>query len=193
MFGLPIIDLIVIVLYFAIVIAIGVWSSRRIKDQEDFFLAGRRFGKLIQTFAAFGQGTSADTAVSVSTTTFTNGASGIWSSLLYLFGTPVYWLVAPWSRRLRLLTMGDFFLERYGSTKMAATYAVIGTFSLMSLIAVGFSAMTKTIVAITPKTAEQFTPAEQDAYERAATVQNTLAKSVSAEAAVLTYNELIVA
>ncbi len=62
MFGLPIIDLLVIVVYFAIVIAIGVWSSRRIKSQEDFFLAGRRFGKLVQTFAAFGQGTSADTA-----------------------------------------------------------------------------------------------------------------------------------
>ena len=115
MFGLNPSDIVVIVVYFAAMIMIGMWSSRRISNQEDFFLAGRRFGKLIQVFAAFGQGTSSDTAVSVSTTTFTNGASGIWSSLLYLFGTPFYWLIAPWMRRLRLLTMGDFFLERYGS------------------------------------------------------------------------------
>jgi SSS family solute:Na+ symporter len=120
MFGLLIIDLIVIVLYFAMMIAIGVWSSRRIKNQEDFFLAGRRLGKVVQAFAAFGMGTSAETAVSVSTTTFTNGASGVWSSLLYLFGTPVYWLISPWQRRVRLLTTGDFFLERYGCTRMAA-------------------------------------------------------------------------
>ncbi len=83
MFGLPLIDIIVIIIYFVIVIAIGLWSMRRIKNQEDYFLAGRRFGKFIQTFAAFGQGTSADTAIGVSTTTFSNGAAGMWR-LAYL-------------------------------------------------------------------------------------------------------------
>ncbi len=141
MFGLPALDVAVIVLYFAVIIAIGVWCSRRIRTEEDYFLAGRRFGKLVQTFAAFGQGTSADNAVGVTTTTFSNGASGIWSSLLYLFGTPVYWLVMPWLRRLRLLTLGDFFIERYGSRSMGAVYAVIGTVSLMGFIALGFRAM----------------------------------------------------
>ena len=88
MFGLAPADLIVIALYFAVMIGIGFWSSRRIKNQEDYFLAGRRFGKLVQTFAAFGQATSADNAVGVTTTTFNNGIAGIWSSLLYLFATP---------------------------------------------------------------------------------------------------------
>ena len=63
MFGLPWIDIVVIGLYFAAILSIGVWASRRIKNEEDFFLAGRGFGKLVQTFAAFGQGTSADNAV----------------------------------------------------------------------------------------------------------------------------------
>ena len=109
MFGLPLIDLIVIVVYFTVVILIGVWSMRRIKNQEDYFLAGRRSGKIIQTFAAFGQGTSTDNAVGVTTTTYTNGAGGIWSSLLLLFATPLYWMTSPWFRRLRVQTMGDFF------------------------------------------------------------------------------------
>jgi hypothetical protein len=104
MFGLQLIDLIVIFLYFLVVIAIGIWSSRRIKNQEDYFLAGRKFGKFIQTFAAFGQGTSADTCVGVTTTTYTNGAAGIWSALIYLFATSLYWMVMPWMRRLRLLS-----------------------------------------------------------------------------------------
>ena len=60
MFGLQPIDLVVIVVYFGAMIAIGTRSMTRIKDQQDYFLAGRRFGKFIQTFAAFGQGTSAD-------------------------------------------------------------------------------------------------------------------------------------
>ena len=167
MFGLAGIDIAVIIVYFVVVIAIGVWSSRRIKDQTDYFLAGRKFGKFIQTFAAFGQGTSADSAVGVTTTTFSNGIAGVWSSLLYLFATPMYWMVMPWMRRLRLISLGDFFEERYGSKRMAGLYAVIGAVGMMMILAVGFSAMTKTIVALTPKTVEQYTVVEQEEYEQA--------------------------
>lgn len=167
MFGLDLIDLIVIVIYFALIIGIGLWAMRRIRSQEDYFLAGRRFGKFIQTFAAFGQGTSADNAVGVTTTTYSNGIAGVWSSLLYLFATPMYWMVMPWMRRLRLLTLGDFFEERYGSKLMAGVYALIGSFCMMTVISVGFSAMTKTIVALTPKIMEDLSPAERAEYEKA--------------------------
>jgi SSS family solute:Na+ symporter len=167
MFGLSAIDLLVIVLYFSVVIGIGLWSARRIRSCEDYFLAGRRFGKFIQTFAAFGQGTSADNAVGVTTTTFSNGIAGVWSSLLYLVATPLYWLVMPWMRRLRVLTLGDFFEERYGSRPMAAMYAVIGSIGMMTIISVGFAAMTKTIVALTPKPLEELTAAERREYDQA--------------------------
>lgn len=109
MFGLPLIDIFVIVGYFAVVLGIGVWASRRIHNQEDYFLAGRRFGKFVQTFAAFGQGTSADSAVSTVVLTARNGLAGTWSSLLSVFGLPIFWITTPWYRRLRLLTLGDFF------------------------------------------------------------------------------------
>ncbi|MBN1973368.1 MAG: sodium:solute symporter family protein [Sedimentisphaerales bacterium] len=164
MFGLSVIDIIVIIVYFLVVIGIGFWSMRRIKNQEDYFLAGRRFGKLIQTFAAFGQATSSDSAVSVTTTTVTNGAAGIWGALNILFATPVYWMTSPWYRRLRLLTMGDFFEDRYGSRKMAGVYALVQAVGFMVLLSVGFSAMSKTVMALTPKTVEQFTPAERTEY-----------------------------
>ena len=164
MFGLAIIDLVVIALYFAVVIAIGIWSMRKIKNQEDYFLAGRGFGKFIQTFAAFGQGTSSDTCVGVTTTTYTNGAAGIWSSLLYLFATPMYWLVMPWMRRLRLLTLGDFFKERYGSARMAGVYAIIGSISMMAFISVGFTAMTKTVAALAPKQVSELSTQELAEY-----------------------------
>ncbi|MEN8192380.1 MAG: sodium:solute symporter family protein [Bacteroidota bacterium] len=167
MFGLGLIDIVVIATYFVVIIAIGFWSMSRIKNQEDYFLAGRRFGKFIQTFASFGQGTSADTAVGVSTTTFSNGAAGIWSSLIYLFTTPLYWLVMPWMRRLRLLTLGDFFEERYGSKALAGVYAVIGTIGMMAILSVGFSAVTKTVAALTPKQVHEFSLEEKLEYEMA--------------------------
>src|SRR3972149_3833859 len=164
MFGLQPVDIIVIVLYFLVVSGIGLWSMRRIRNQEDYFLAGRRFGKFIQTFAAFGQGTSVDTCVGVTTTTFKNGAGGIWSALIYLPATPIYWLVMPWIRRLGLFTLGDFFEERYGSKSMAGVYAIIGTIGMMAILAVGFSAMTKTIMAMVPKNYEILSPEEKAEY-----------------------------
>jgi len=164
MFGLMYIDIAVIVVYFAVLIGIGVWSMRRIHNQEDYFLASRGFGKFIQTFAAFGQATSADTAVGTATTTFTNGASGIWSALAILWATPIYWMTSPWYRRLRLLTMGDFFEERYQSRRMAMVYAAIASIGMMSIISVGMAAVTKTTMALTPKTVEEFTAEEQAEY-----------------------------
>ncbi len=179
MFGLPFIDIFVICIYFAVIIGIGFWSMRRINNQEDFFLAGRRSGKILQTFAAFGQATSSENAVGVTTTTFTNGAGGIWSTLLMLFATPMYWITSPWFRRLRIMTMGDFFEDRYGSKRMAATYAVVGCFSMMINIALGFNAMTKTIAAITPKSVEQYTEVELTEYEKALELENLEAADYS--------------
>ncbi len=161
MFGLIVLDIVVIVVYFSGMVGIGLWSMRRISNQEDYFLGGRTFGKIIQTFASFGQSTTADNSVGAVTTTFTNGIAGIWSSLLYLPSTPVYWMISPWMRRLRLLTLGDFFEERYGSRRMAATYAILGSIVVMAYLSVGFSAMTKTVLALTPKSAEELTVEER--------------------------------
>ena len=164
MFGLSIIDIIVIVLYFVVIIWLGVRASRRIKGEEDFFLGGRKFGKLTSTFASFGQATSADGPAGVATTTFTNGASGIWSALLMLFVTPLFWITSPWLRRLRIITMGDFFHERYGSRLMSGAYAFIGTIGMMGLLSVGYMAVSKTALAMTSKSAEEFTAEERVEY-----------------------------
>jgi len=166
-FGLSIIDILVIVLYFSGIVFIGFRAMRNIRSQEDYFLGGRRFGKLIQIFAAFGQGTSADSAVGTATTTYNNGASGIWSALLYLWGTPIYWFTSPWYRRLRVLTLGDFFEERYGSKRMAGFYAIIASLFLMSFIAIGMKSVTVTVLGITQKDVTELTSAEQAEYQQA--------------------------
>ena len=167
MLGLEIIDLIVIGVYFIVIIGIGIWASKRIKNQEDYLLGGRKFGKLVQTFASFGQATSADGPVGVATTTFRNGAAGIWSSLLMVFATPLFWITSPWFRRMRVLTMGDFYEERYASKKMAATYALVAAVGMMGLLSVGYTAMNKTILAITPKPLAELNINEKEELELA--------------------------
>ncbi len=179
MFGLTILDITVIAVYFAVILLIGLRAMRHVRNQEDYFLGGRRFGKVVQIFSAFGQATSADSAVGTTTTTYTNGASGIWSALLFLWGTPIYWLTSPWYRRLRVLTLGDFFEERFGSKRMAAFYAIISSLFLMSFISIGMKAVTYTVQGITQKQVSDFTPAEQTEYANAQALKGLRQASVN--------------
>ena len=139
-------DLLVLAIYFGVMIAIGVYSSRLVKEQEDYFMGGRSFGKLLQTFAAFGAGTGSSDPVNTSRTTFTGGMSGMWSVMYWLFVTPVYWISAVWYRRMRSLTLGDWFVERYESKAIGVAYALFGCFFYMTYGAMMFTAIGKVAV-----------------------------------------------
>lgn len=119
-------DYAVLLFYFAAMAGIGLWAMRRVKVQEDYFMGGRSFGKLLQTFAAFGAGTGSSDPVNTGRTTFTSGMSGMWSVMYWLFVTPFYWIAGVWYRRMRHLTLGDWFHERYESKRLAAAYAIFG-------------------------------------------------------------------
>ena len=126
--GLSLIDIVFIILYFVVVLWTGFRAMKRIRNTEDYFLAGRRFGRSIQTFAAFGQGTSAESAVTTTTMVSTNGAAGIGMGLVNgIIGMPMYWMTTMWYRRMRYLSLAEFFTERYNSKAMAGFYARMRT------------------------------------------------------------------
>lgn len=136
-------DYLVLLIYFVAMIAIGVYSSRLIQGQSDYFLGGRSFGKLLQTFAAFGAGTGSSDPVNTARTTYTSGMSGMWSVMYWLLVTPFYWITAVWYRRMRHLTLGDWFVERYHSRALGAGYAVFGLLFYMIYGSMMFSAIGK--------------------------------------------------
>jgi len=153
-------DYTVIVLYMFGVAGIGFWTLRSIRNTDDFFLGGRGFGKIFSIFLQFGAGTSSDMPVSVSRESFRNGISGIWAVLLWLFITPFYWIIGPWYRRLRLVTIGDYFTERFQSKAMGAAYAVFSVFYFMYYIAIGLTAVGKTVEVLTPRPESAYTAEE---------------------------------
>ena len=127
LFGLKLVDLAMIAAYFAVVMAIGFWSARKVKT-EDGFLPGR---------PAVRQG-PLDHALAVHRHAQRDGraggrrdgprrAGGIWYQWMWLFSTPFYWLMAPVTRRLRVTTTGDFFRIRYGRS-LEMLYALVGLF-----------------------------------------------------------------
>lgn len=166
--GLSLLDIAIIVFYFVLIIIIAIRAARKINNREDYFMGGRRFGKLIQTFAAFGQATSVENVTTTSTMVNTNGASGIWAMLAGgLVNLPVFWMTSIWYRRLRLLTLGDFFEERYASKRMAAFYAICQSIFFVLIAAIGFVAMSKTVSAVASKPVEELNAVERVEYYKA--------------------------
>ncbi|MCU0249277.1 MAG: hypothetical protein MUE61_03650 [Vicinamibacterales bacterium] len=166
LWGLHAVDLAIIAVYLAAVVWIGLKVGRASAGMDDFFLAGRKLGKVYQFFLNFGCSTNADQAVAVSREVYRQGIGGMWIQSLVLFLTPFYWISTMFFRRVRLTTIGDYYAERFGSPFLAAAYAVF-TLALSAFIGGGIGMLVagKTMVAMTPKAIEQCTPAERASIE----------------------------
>jgi SSS family solute:Na+ symporter len=125
MSGIHPLDLAVILAYLCLVLFIGQRMARgRNKSQEDYFLAGRKLGKVYQFFLNFGNATDANGAVSATSVVYQQGVSGVWLGFQLIFLNPYYWFMNLWFRRVRLVTMADLFEDRLGSRKLASFYAL---------------------------------------------------------------------
>lgn len=140
MFGIQLstADIIVLVVYLAVVMAIGFYASYRIKTSDQYFLGGRRFGKWVMIGQSFGTGTHAEMPVSLAGAVYSVGLSGIWFQWKNLFVTPFYWLLAPLFRRFRRTTMAEVFDDRYGPW-MGAIY----TFFALAFFTINLASMLK--------------------------------------------------
>ncbi len=90
------------------------YMAKKVKTVGDFFLGGRKFGKVLSAARDFGIGTSAEDPVIVVGKSYQHGLSGVWYSLINIFATPFYWITKPWFRRLRIYTTGDLCEKRFG-------------------------------------------------------------------------------
>lgn len=132
--GLHVAVWMVLVVYFAGMLLMGWWSRRDVRDQEGYLLGHRRFGVWMMVMHAFGAGTNPGDVAGVVSKTVSGGASGIWVSWMWLFGTPFYWLIAPVVRRMRCLTLADFFQERFGKSA-SALYILVATAGMIVCLA----------------------------------------------------------
>jgi len=108
-------DWFVIIAYFGLIVAVGLYVSRRVKKSEDYFLGRRGFSVWIILAQAFGVGTHAEMPVSLAGAVYRSGYSAIWYQWKNLFITPFYWILAPIFRRARRTTIGEIYEDRYGS------------------------------------------------------------------------------
>ncbi len=160
-FGLSGLDLGIVLLYLVLMLGLGRVASRRSRNLGDFYVAGRRLGKFYQFFLNLGSSTHADQAVAVTREVYRQGIGGMWIQFLVLFLTPFYWFTTAFFRRCRMLTIGDYFTERFRSQFLGAGFALFTLFMAFLGGGVGFLVAGKTFAAMTPKPESRYSAAEQ--------------------------------
>lgn len=165
-FGLHWIDFSIVVCYVGFVLWLGDGARRRMKTSEDFFIAGRKIGKVYQFFLNLGTSTSPDQAVVVSREIYRQGIGGMWIQYLVLFLTPFYWFTTFWFRRVRLVTIGDYFEERFKSRFLGAAVAAFSLIMALVGIGVGYMVAAKAMMALTPKPESSYNLEERRSVER---------------------------
>jgi solute:Na+ symporter, SSS family len=120
-----------VVAYLLVTIAIGLLAARRVHGAKDFLVAGRSLPLYMNVATVFATWFGAETVLSVSATFAKDGLSGIPGDP---FGASVCLVIAAllFARlfyRLNLLTIGDFYKQRYGKlVEVLTSFAIVASY-----------------------------------------------------------------
>ena len=122
-----------VIAYLLVTIAIGLLAARRVHGSKDFLVAGRSLPLYMNVATVFATWFGAETVLSVSATFAKDGLNGIpgdpfGASVCLIFAALMF---ARLFYRMNLLTIGDFYKQRYGKgvevlTSVAITLSYLG-------------------------------------------------------------------
>jgi SSS family transporter len=114
-------------LYLVVTVAIGLWAARRVHNSRDYVVAGRSLPLYMSTALVFATWFGAETVLGVSATFLKEGMRGVVADpfgfsfclvIVALFFARAFY-------RLNLLTIGDFYRQRYNKPVEVATSVCI--------------------------------------------------------------------
>ena len=104
-----------IIVFVAVQLGIGYWVSRRVRNSEDYFLAGRTLGLGLASFSIFATWFGAETCLSASGRIYENGLAGgsadPFGYALCLLLMALVFAVPLW--KSKVTTLPDFYRARY--------------------------------------------------------------------------------
>lgn len=117
-----------VALYLAVSIGIGLYAATRVKNTTDYVAAGRHLPLYITVATVFATWFGSETVLGISATFLDEGMRGLWSdpfgaSLCLIlvglfFARPLY--------RMNLLTLGDYYRQRFGrTTEVLCSIAIV--------------------------------------------------------------------
>ena len=114
-----------IVIFFAVRLAVGIWASRRVEDNTDYVVAGRRLPIHMAAASIMATWFAAETLMGASETAYDYGFQGVvfdpFGAAMCLFISGAFFVRLM--RRAKYLTIVDFFERRYN--KAMIVFSVI--------------------------------------------------------------------
>ncbi|HJJ87077.1 MAG TPA: sodium:solute symporter family protein, partial [Methanocorpusculum sp.] len=120
--GTTLITLVLMVVYFVVLLGIGVWASKKIKSSEDYILAGRNLGFWLFTLLIVCSICSGMTLIGTSEFGFKSGWPGVWEQIfvplaasfcIIFFGSKLNRI----GRKEGCMTVADYFALRYENNR----------------------------------------------------------------------------
>ena len=120
----------ILLLYAALLMAIGLWVGRRVQGSSDFFVAGRRLGPGLIFATLLAANLGAGTTVNAAGLAYRDGLSAWWwvgsaalgTAILAFWIGPRIWRVAT---KHGLYTVGDYLEHRYGRSVRATVTSLL--------------------------------------------------------------------
>ena len=107
-----------VIIYWVVSVGIGLWAALRVKDTADFAAAGHSLPLPIVTATVFATWFGSETVLGIPATFLKEGMGGIvadpFGSSLCLILVGLFFALHLYNRKM--LTIGDFFREKYGRT-----------------------------------------------------------------------------
>jgi SSS family solute:Na+ symporter len=123
---LPAIVYIIVVVYLIALLTIGIYSSKFIKTDVDFVLAGRRLGPLLIAGTLAATEIGGGGSMGVAQSSYLNwGLSAVWYVLTMAIVFVVLAFFAPKLRSTMLATVPEFFAKEYGKANHIMTSIVL--------------------------------------------------------------------
>ncbi|WP_047151760.1 sodium:solute symporter family protein [Aneurinibacillus tyrosinisolvens] len=117
---------VVLVIYFVVILGIGIWAGRTNKDSEDFLVAGRSIGPLVGGAAFAATQMSAGTFVGTLGVHYMTGGSFLWIwAGLWMGWLVAATLVGPKFQSFKGLTVPDYVGTRFNSKAARAISALL--------------------------------------------------------------------
>lgn len=119
-------DYVVIAVYFAAILALGIWAGRRQRTLDDYFFAGRRFAWWLVAFSLVATVVGSYSFVKYSRVGFEHGLASSQTYLNDWFWMPLFWF--SWLPLLYFSGVGsipEYFARRFGARVRACVTGVL--------------------------------------------------------------------
>lgn len=136
----------VLILYMVIMLAIGLWAAKKVKNAEDWFVGGREMGPWITALAHGSSSVGGGMYIAGPQFGWEGGASALWAAPGDVFGPLLnFGIIARrmrrYTERTRSLTIPDFFGHRYYSRGVKLLSVIILLVAMVISLIVEYLAM----------------------------------------------------